>query len=49
MVAGLAAGFHVTGFLALEMVHEFGDNCFLHAKLFLTGMRERSVDAGEPG
>ena len=40
MVAGFAARFDAAGFLFLEIVYEFGDDCFLNAKFFLTGMRE---------
>ena len=34
MIAGLAAGFDAAGLLFLEIVYEFRDDCFFHAKLF---------------
>ena len=49
MVAGFAAGLNAANLLFFEVVDEFGDHRFFHAKLFLTGMRDARVDAGEPG
>ena len=49
MVAGLAAGLHAADLLFLEIVYELGDHCLLHTKLFLTGMRNSSIDASQPG
>jgi hypothetical protein len=40
VIARLAARFDATGLLFLEVVHQFGDDCLFHAKLFQTGMRE---------
>ena len=34
---------------SFKVVYQLSDDRFLDAKLFLTGMRERSVDAREPG
>jgi hypothetical protein len=48
MVARLAAWFHTARLLFLKIVHEFRDDSLFHAKLFQAGMRERSIDSGEP-
>ena len=40
MVAGFASGFDAADLFFFEVVYEFGDNSFLHTKLFQAGMRE---------
>ena len=49
MITGLAARLDAADFLFLEIVYEFGDDRFLNAKFFLTGMGDARINAGQPG